>query len=103
MGAALGLGLVLVVVLALFKPVLGNDFRVAPHPVPLPIGWGEGDRRSGEGFIPFPPEIIYENHSIKSENEEEGNFSPTKNHTPPDLTANPFLGGENSPKRNFAL
>jgi ATP-binding cassette, subfamily B, bacterial len=24
-------------------------YEAAPHPVPLPIGWGEGDRRSGEG------------------------------------------------------
>lgn len=24
--------------------------RFAPHPVPLPIGWGEGGRRPGEGF-----------------------------------------------------
>ena len=24
-------------------------FQGAPHPVPLPIGWGEGVRRTGEG------------------------------------------------------
>ena len=23
---------------------------VAPHPFPLPIGWGEGGRRPGEGL-----------------------------------------------------
>ena len=23
----------------------------APHPVPLPIGWGEGGQRPGEGFL----------------------------------------------------
>jgi hypothetical protein len=23
----------------------------APHPVPLPIGWGEGVQRTGEGFV----------------------------------------------------
>jgi hypothetical protein len=22
-----------------------------PHPIPLPIGWGEGVRRTGEGFV----------------------------------------------------
>ena len=29
---------------------------------PLPIGWGEGGRRSGEGFSSFYPEIAFENH-----------------------------------------
>ena len=27
-----------------------QEMIVPPHPVPLPIGWGEGGRRSGEGF-----------------------------------------------------
>src|SRR5688572_12717648 len=28
-------------------------FRNAPHPFPLPIRWGEGGRRPGEGFVCF--------------------------------------------------
>ena len=28
----------------------GGDDECVPHPVPLPIGWGEGVRRTGEGF-----------------------------------------------------
>jgi drug/metabolite transporter (DMT)-like permease len=51
------------ILLLIAKRVLRNNFRAAPHPGPLPIRWGEGGRRSGEGFTPFPPEIIYANHS----------------------------------------
>jgi alpha-galactosidase len=50
----------------LFVSVLGNNFRAAPHPVPLPIGWGEGGRRSGEGCTAFLSEIIYAKHSRSS-------------------------------------
>jgi len=42
------------------------NFRKAPHPVPLPIRWGEGDRRLGEGFSGSFPEICFGNRSRKS-------------------------------------
>jgi D-galactarolactone cycloisomerase len=46
---------------------IGNEFRIAPHPVPLPIGWGEGGRRPGEGLSHFDASIIFENHSGRRE------------------------------------
>src|SRR5262249_27556768 len=38
-------------------------FRNAPHPGLLPIRWGEGGRRPGEGFARFYPEICFGNCS----------------------------------------
>jgi hypothetical protein len=34
--------------------VLSKAVAEAPHPVPLPIRWGEGGRRSGEGLAENP-------------------------------------------------
>jgi hypothetical protein len=33
-----------------FPPEKRSHHAKAPHPVPLPIGWGEGGRRPGEGL-----------------------------------------------------
>jgi hypothetical protein len=40
-----------------------SNFRMDPHPVPLPIRWGEGVRRTGEGFAFFYQEICFGNRS----------------------------------------
>ena len=32
-----------------------SDSQMAPHPVPLPIRWGEGGRKPGEGLEYFHP------------------------------------------------
>jgi hypothetical protein len=37
--------------------------RSAPHPVPLPIQWGDGGRRSGEGFLPCVRANVLLQHS----------------------------------------
>ena len=31
------------------------EFKSAPHPVPLPIRWGEGGRWPGEGMVTLHP------------------------------------------------
>ena len=48
-----------------FVRVGNGNLRPAPHPVPLPIGWGEGGRRPGEGLVAtlrnhFDPRLIFE-------------------------------------------
>ena len=37
-------------VLLAVSVIAGLAIRRAPHPVSLPIGWGEGGRRPGEGI-----------------------------------------------------
>ena len=34
----------------------------APHPVPLPIGWGEGVRRTGEGTLESLTDLLSPSH-----------------------------------------
>src|SRR2546428_6510500 len=43
-----------------FLPLLVNGFRFerAPHPVPLPVGWGKIGRRPGEGFVLLDPRQV---------------------------------------------
>jgi hypothetical protein len=77
-----------------FILVLRKNFRAAPHPSPLPIGWGEGGRRSGEGLPASLPEIIYENHSRIEGRELEGGQTSANSQQPSSTRRLTEMAGE---------
>lgn len=58
-----GLGLLMVLLTCIVVPmallVSGNLFEKTPHPGPLPVGRGEGVRRTGEGNSVYSPQLYH--------------------------------------------